>query len=532
MTEQITALLIDTVSIQPYIFGSNKLKENIGASYIIEHEVFENTFIEIFGENFNINYWKNDNAPLFPTKDEKKGIGYIGGGNALILFKGDDQKKEIEDFIRNFSMKILQKFPGLKVAFGIKEDFKTDDNFKEEKKKLNQKLILNKSLENRNVTPFKHGIVEDCALSNEAQEVFYPNQGWISQVSKKKFDYCKKAQYNLIEDTYKSVLQDKYVFTDELDKLGQLEDKGYIAVVHIDGNGMGQKFLNCIDLDALRVLSANVSTLATGTMKDLVEHIIELYKSGGKLADNDNYELNDFVLEDNPTPEEKQWAKENRKNLPIRPIITGGDDITFVCEGRLGVYLAEWFINKLVSNSASLPGGKISACAGIAIVHTKYPFYRAYTLAEELCAKAKTASRPKEVENSSWLSYLISTSGFSGDLETILEKQFNTPNGRLTLNPYRIDTENNSINKLKDGIKHFHYAESKWPRSKVMELRDVLRQDKDRQQYYITEMEFRDRTLPDDIKTLWIANENGENYTPFYDMIELADFYPEELLTE
>jgi hypothetical protein len=34
---KVSALIVDTVSIQKYIFSSNKLKENIGASYIVEN---------------------------------------------------------------------------------------------------------------------------------------------------------------------------------------------------------------------------------------------------------------------------------------------------------------------------------------------------------------------------------------------------------------------------------------------------------------------------------------------------------------
>lgn len=36
-----------------------------------------------------------------------------------------------------------------------------------------------------------------------------------------------------------------------------------------------------------------------------------------------------------------------------------------------------------------------AACAGVAVVHQKYPFYKAYELAEMLCGSAKNMVRPK-----------------------------------------------------------------------------------------------------------------------------------------
>jgi hypothetical protein len=56
-----TAILFDTMSIQSCVFGSNKLKDNLGASNIIEH------IYDYFTDNPAIE------------------VGYVGGGNALFL---------------------------------------------------------------------------------------------------------------------------------------------------------------------------------------------------------------------------------------------------------------------------------------------------------------------------------------------------------------------------------------------------------------------------------------------------------------
>ena len=82
-------------------------------------------------------------------------------------------------------------------------------------------------------------------------------------------------------------------------------------------------------------------------------------------------------------------------SCPIRPIIMGGDDITFVSPGKLGIYFAEIFMKEFSEKEVS-DGEKLSSCAGVAITKTKYPFYRGYQLAEGLCSNAKKMARKKK----------------------------------------------------------------------------------------------------------------------------------------
>ncbi len=103
---KVTAVLIDTPSIQNYIFSSNRLKVNIGASHIVK-TIFEEPLINALNTiGTGKNEWRNNPDKIFIHNniDTKWEIGYIGGGNALVFFQNSTDAK---NFIKNFSKEIL-----------------------------------------------------------------------------------------------------------------------------------------------------------------------------------------------------------------------------------------------------------------------------------------------------------------------------------------------------------------------------------------------------------------------------------------
>jgi hypothetical protein len=90
--------------------------------------------------------------------------------------------------------------------------------------------------------------------------------------------------------------------------------------------------------------------------------------------------------------------------LPVRPVLLGGDDLTFLCDGRIALDLAEAALDAFAREVPHL--GRITACAGVAIVPAHTPFDRAYELAERLCASAKRR-RHEENDSGSWIDWHI-----------------------------------------------------------------------------------------------------------------------------
>lgn len=517
MSNTYTTVLIDTVSIQDYIFSSNRLKENLGASYIIESKIDEavnQVLVKIFGDQVNTNWKQRPEQLAITSTNHSAEIGYIGGGNTLLLFK---EKSKATEFIKAFSTELLIRYPGVRTAFGIHEDFNLND-FQTCQRQLADHLAQNKSMYFRQTTIPKHGITADCPHSNEVAEhpsIRDNNYQYISTVVKVKQNIADEA-HNAYNHKWKNILGDRFLFPKELDDLGQPDEQRYIAIVHIDGNNIGKEFQQCTSLHKLRALSLKVNQASEQAMKKLIENIVSLFPEGC-LQNKEGKKDIGFKLK----------SVDELKNswfLPIRPIITAGDDITFVCEGRLGVYLAERFVHFLQNpQNGEKP---IKSCAGIAIVKAKYPFARAYHLAEELTMEAKKKSR--EDNDGCYLDFLISSSGFSGNLEHIRKQQFKTHSGTdLHFGPYKLDGQDEkSFKHLKNGLKELQ----KWPRSKVMALREtIMGSDADRK-LFIKDAKAAGLALPVISGYSYHENIVQDSITPYFEMIELMGFYPKLLL--
>jgi hypothetical protein len=83
-----------------------------------------------------------------------------------------------------------------------------------------------------------------------------------------------------------------------------------------------------------------------------------------------------------------------RKVIPMRPILLGGDDITFIIRADLAVDYTTRLLVEIENRLAEVElikatRTRLSACAGIAIVRPGTPFLSANMLAESLCKFAK-----------------------------------------------------------------------------------------------------------------------------------------------
>lgn len=524
-----TLTFIDTTGIQGYVFSSNRLRENIGASYLVSAATGE--WVEETLEKVGIP--RNQQQKEIESSSGNAEIIYAGGGNALIIFRTETLAKQ---FTQILSKRVLIEAPGLNLLVA-------HQNFDWEEDKLYQVVqdLLTEKIERQKYeriisTPLLGlGVTASCnstllpAVDRSDNHIQYEDgeeekSYLISRETKQKLIAARKANQKLQKLFQGVVNTDIYKFPSRTDNLGRTSgESSYAAVIHADGNGMGKRFQkhgegkeNRYYINSMRSLSASVQQAGEKALIAITEKIVNSISSGKLVG---------------------RWGEFTLKGsyyLPFRPLVYGGDDTTFVCEGRIGLELAALYLQELEKQEIA-DGKKLTACAGICIVKTHYPFARAYEISEELCREAKKFVKEEkefEPDGFSALDWHLAASGLSGSISEIHKREYQVESGELNMRPVRLnkhDDEWRTWEGFTNIIQEFKAGENWCDRNnKIMDLRDVLRQGELATQDFLRNIGV--ERLPDfpkcsqDIDKLakegWLDKRCG-----YFDAIEAMEFY-------
>ena len=517
---KVGAILLDTRSIQRYVFGCNQLITNTGASYLVD-AIYNEAMIDVLKhqefQNLRLDWQMKDALSMQDDETVDCEIAYIGGGNMLVLIRDDgDILDKCRKIVGDWSTRILIEAPGLKTGAAIGYMDLTGEGFQKSLDKLYEQLKENQNTIFPNVDLPYTGLTLECDFSGKTADVYYKKDGRLisAEVYAKILAYQNAVEYN--KKLYEDVLGNEYSFCSELENIGYPDGESYISIIHIDGNNMGVKFSCCRTMFERKKLSKQVATIVKDAFKELLKSIVKEY---------DSYET--FL-------DKKKLVCDGQKRLPLRPIIIGGDDVTFICPGRMGIEYAKRFIEyvnryplldedlrqRISEHTGKAVPETMSCCAGVAIVPAKYPFFRAYNLAEQLCGAAKVKSREEE---GSYMDFAVLHGEMSGDLQKLREQQYQGVCGNLHYGPYDVLNEKseialNSLLSLQKQLKSL-------PSSKLKEMRNVLHEDLHSQQIFLEHCPKASK-LPNDSAELW-KSFNGESVTAYIDAIEITDFiYP------
>ena len=316
--------------IQSFIFQTNQLDDISGASELVE-SICTKAFEKAVGEGFN----KKDNAVI------------MAAGNVKYVF---DTQEQCENVVRNFPRKVQECAPGITFSQAVVK-FDDEKNFGQAVDELEKKLKTQRNLPQ---TPLEVGMLGCKRAAKTGMPVVRIWNGeeldaatYAKRVARK--DCGNKLHIKSFWGKKQDADKDLKL-EDELDIKDLTGKNDWIAIVHIDGNGLG-KVVQQLGKDRKKFYQFS-TLLDQATTKAANEAFKVIEEAHG---------FNDLAL-----PYAKKFITEFERETS---------------QGEMKALLSKANMDKL------------TACGGIAYIKASFPFYYGYKLAEELCHAAKTDAK-------------------------------------------------------------------------------------------------------------------------------------------
>ncbi len=427
---------IDAIGVQSYIFSSNRLRDVIGSSYLVDHELSRKRLLSI-----------NDSGVSPPE------VVMAAGGNAILKF---DALEGAKAFVLRFTRRLLEEAPGLDVA--VAHCDYDEGGLAQALVDLQEELTRTKRSRRPHAPQLGLSVMQPCAVSGLPACQSDPqaaDQALSRQIASSRSDDTRHAA----SERWAPFLGDsEYAFPVDLDHLGRTHgDTSLIGIVHVDGNGVGERIRtwierkreSCSNDEAVRreydAWSQGLRNLGAAVLSELVNRVSSSVREAS--------ESRAASIEGRPEHLEFELKTDEKGAvcLPLRPIVLGGDDLTFVCDGRIALDLTaaalesfERLSSEIKDIERHLGPVPLTACAGVAIVRSHAPFIRSYQLCSKLCDNAK-ASRMAVLNSggndASWLDWHIGQTRPNEALKNLRARQYETKHRRLTGRPYPLRGE-------------------------------------------------------------------------------------------
>ncbi len=354
--------ILECGSIQNYIFASNRLREAIGASYLVK-EALEGNLYEALSvitgsgsagreSGFSRSGWENQTGltELIET-GFKAEILYIGGGKAAVLFLNKEIARETLSYL---SSRLLVRAPGLILYSGQSNIDSTPGGLGRAWQTSLADLSLHKERGQVSLRSEGLGLTTNCVTTGLAATIRYEyrEDNWTKVDNLSASAAARRAASVNANSEAKAWLNEmggrQYDPPENLENLGGLEGEDHLAVVHIDGNSIGVRLDTLVRTyqdrtndelaRALRQFSHSLKLASSESLNEVTRTLIQALSESGE----------------NTLAARLQLEKNGRKYLPLRLLISGGDDLTFVCEGRLGLALAALYLQTFSRKTDSL----------------------------------------------------------------------------------------------------------------------------------------------------------------------------------
>lgn len=433
--EERVLAMYDVRGIQKYIYRTSKLKDAMGASRLVEDIIFcalESACESLVAGNVKSEgacesaaygtrkledackgtaarqgkekaevkeavsrelKWGDEASPYTydHTAPSDVQVLYIGGGNAYVSFRDASLCKEINQRMAKY---VMEKTYSLQLAAAY---VPMTDNYAQDYRDLFDKMSQVKA----EMTVSKP--LGTLPIMRSELKTGFPVADFKEGSRDGNHGEMSRETY-LKWNTKNTKIQEKDI-DKILDNLARRGQESRIAVVHIDGNNMGLRIRRLVEhitdyqeaVTTMRQISHNIKYSYLHTFEQMKKEF-EGRKKEGSLA-----------------------------KCFVRKVVIAGDDITYVCNAHIAMETVAWFCRRIsaLTMNAGLKKGEgsepginaglkkgeacsrgitdadiqeygFSVCAGIAYIHSHFPFGTAYEVAESCCDIAKQAAKSKE----------------------------------------------------------------------------------------------------------------------------------------
>ncbi len=330
--------------IQGFIFQTNELRDIIGASELVE-QICTTAFQEMVGEQPNI---------------------IRAAGNIKHVF---DRREDCERTVREFPRKVSCIAPGITFSQAVVE-FDDESDFASCVDTLEQRL---RAQRNRHMPSTTLGLMAIKRAPKTGLPAVVVDKGELIDLATQK----KRLAANNMVLVDKSFGQSGLSHRDVALNIEDMTLKNdWIAVIHADGNGLGQVVQRVGKNRAQFCEFSRLLDQATVAAAQAAYLKVEGRFTG---------------------------------KIPMRPVVLSGDDMTIIMRADLAVPYAQAFIAAFEQQTQEKLGAilgenrvfdgkqtKLTCCAGIAFIKSSFPFHYGYDLAEQLCEQAKKDAKTDE----------------------------------------------------------------------------------------------------------------------------------------
>lgn len=542
--------------IQSFIFQTNKLKEIVGASELVER-ICTDAFKKFEGEGESI---------------------VRAAGNIKYLFYSADKCQRA---VLNFPKEVMEMAPGITISQAVVKLEGEYACFENAVNELERRLRIQRNKPVRPTTLGLIGIKRSPATGlpllvlDKKYEFLKEKENTIDAATKAKLiilDNFEKDNTQQIDVTFKLSNKSfglkhisKKLIAYRIDEMTSQND--WIAIIHADGNGLGQ-ILQKIGKEpaTLKQFSKRLDETTQWSARYAFGKMLQYGKFGKPKTSNNealdlSINLSDNFIKNTKTIHEFINNYEITEYIPIRPVVLSGDDLTLICRADIAIDYTEAFMDAFekltqlhlgnilyhtdgkdtfqvfVNDKEKKPVNYLTACAGISFIKSSFPFHYGYTLAEELCGVAKKDAKLKKhrigkstdneedmLPTSCLLFHKVQDS-FADKYEQLVDRELSPQNDiSFKFGPYYLRNEpiqRWSIHTLKENTKEFRKEESKTIKSHLRQWLSLLSENIEVAQQKINRLEkiTASKNTREFIHKITDLKIDGR--TPIYDMFVL-----------